>query len=80
MMLGDVPVIEIGDPGVEKDVEEKGKIEEREIETVIKVPDHVLNCPVNPENPERLHQEVEKQQQSEVRQEFSLHGYRIAEF
>ena len=43
IVLGNVPVVEIGDPQVEDNVEEKGKIQDHKIETIIPYPNNSLH-------------------------------------
>jgi hypothetical protein len=52
MVLPYVPVIEIGNSKIKKDIEKKGKVENDEIKTVIIDPCNVLNITVNSENPD----------------------------
>ena len=59
VVLGDIPVVEIGDPQVEKDIEKKGKIKDDGIEPVIRSTNGILYSQVNPKYPERLDQEVQ---------------------
>ena len=42
-MLRDVSVVEIGDPEVEDDVEQEGKIQDHKIEAIISNPNNSLN-------------------------------------
>jgi hypothetical protein len=55
-MLRNVPVIIIGDPQVKQDIEDHGEVEQGEIESIFLGTDHVLDCPVDAQHPERLNQ------------------------
>lgn len=72
-VLGDIAVVEIGDPGIKQDIEQKSEIEQVQVKTVINKPHRILHRAVDPENPERLHQEVQEEQQGEIGEEFLLH-------
>ena len=58
MVLCDVPVIEICDPKIKKDVEKKGEIENDKIESVISNADDILDIPVNSKNKNRFDEKV----------------------
>ena len=73
VVLGDVPVVEIGDPEIQQDIEEKGEIEDNQVKAIIPHPHHILDVPVNPENENRLDKQVQQQKQPQVCKEFSLH-------
>ena len=60
-VLRDVAAVEVGDAEVEQDVEEVGEVEEGLVGAVGGVAEQVLHLTVDAENPERLHQQVEKQ-------------------
>ena len=60
-VLRDSTAVEVGDAEVEQDVKEVGEIEEGLIGTVGGVAEQVLHLTVDAENPEGLHQQVEKQ-------------------
>ena len=74
-VLRDGAAVEVGDAEVEQDVEEVGEIEEGLIGTVGGVAEQVLHLAVDAENPERLHQQVEKQQEDDIFDEAVLHGH-----
>ena len=59
MILGNITVIEIGDPEIQQDVEEEGEIKDDKIKPVISNPDNILDIPVDPENEYGLDQKVE---------------------
>jgi len=60
-VAGNVPVVEIGDPEIKKDIEEKGKVKECGIQTIRGGSHFILNCAVDPEDPKRLDQQVQKE-------------------
>jgi hypothetical protein len=74
VVLGDVPVVEIRNAEIQKNIEKKGEVEYDGIKTVIGSADRILHGKVNPEDPEGLDQQVQEKEQSEVGQKFSLHG------
>jgi len=53
-MLGNVPVVKIGDPDIEQDIENYGKIEQGKIQSVAFSTDNILNRPVYTQHPERF--------------------------
>ena len=57
-LLGDVAGIEIGNPQVEQDVEDVGKIEDGKIETIAFCAYRILYATVYAQNPERLDQNI----------------------
>jgi hypothetical protein len=59
VILGNVPVIEIGDSKIEKDVEQKRKIKNDQIKSVISYTDDILNVPVNSEYKDRFDKKIE---------------------
>ena len=59
MALSNVPVVEIGDSQIQENIKKERKIQDFKIEPVIKGADHVLNIPVDSENPDRFDQKVE---------------------
>jgi len=73
LVLGYVPVVEIGDTKIEKDVEEEGKVKNGEIKTVFTGCGHVLNRSVNAKYPKWLHQQVDEQKKTEIGDKFTLH-------
>ena len=72
-VLCDGTAVEVGDAEVEQDVEEVGEVEQRLIGAVGGVAEDVLHLTVDAENPERLHQKVEKQQEDDILDEAVLH-------
>jgi len=77
MILGYIPVVEIGDPEIKEDIEEEGKVEDFEVETIIHHARDDLYVPVNSKNPDGFDQEVKRQQQPQVCQKFSLHSKKV---
>jgi hypothetical protein len=59
LVLGNVPVIEIGDPKIQEDVEKKGKIKDDKIKSIISNSDNILNVPVDSEYKYRLDKKIE---------------------
>ena len=80
MVLGNIPVIEIGDPQIEENIEQKGKIKNNQVKSIISHPDNILNVPVNSKNKNRLDKKIKWKKQSQVCQEFSLHIKKIKSF
>jgi hypothetical protein len=58
MILGNIPVIEIGDPKIEENIEKKGKVKNNQVKSIIAHPDNILNIPVNSENKYRLDKKI----------------------
>ena len=73
LVLGNVPVVEIGDSEIKEDIKQEGEIQHFKVKPVIQGSYHVLNIPVDGKNPNRFDEKVEQKHQPEVRQEFSLH-------
>jgi hypothetical protein len=80
VVLGNVPVVEVGNAEIEKDIEKEGEIQEVKIETIIHDPRDDLNIPVNCKNPDRFDQKIQSKQQSEVCQKFPLHIKKVKSF
>jgi len=72
-MLGNIAVVEIGDPRVKQYIKEESKIKNGEIETVLRHTNCIVHYPVDPEYPERFYKQVQEQQQGKVGKEFFLH-------
>ena len=72
-VLRDGAAVEVGDAEVEQDVEKVGEVEKRLIGAVGGITEDVLHLTVDAENPERLHQQVEKQQEKDIFDEAVLH-------
>jgi hypothetical protein len=73
IVLGNIPVIEICYPQVKQDIKEKRKVKNYRIETIFSNSYTALHREVDSENPYRLDQKIEKKQQAQICQEFSLH-------
>jgi hypothetical protein len=73
VVLRNVAIVEIGYAKIKQDIEQERKIENHKIETELGWTDGVLDRPVDPKDPEGLHQKVQEQQQTEVGKKFPLH-------
>ena len=73
-VLRDRMAVEIGDAEVEENIEEVGEVEKGLVCAVRCVAKQVLYLTVDAENPEGLHQQVEKQQENDIFDEAVLHG------
>jgi hypothetical protein len=80
VVLGDVPVVEIGNSQVKQDVEKEGEVEQIEIKPVFHHPRHNLNVPIDGKDPNRLNQKIQREQQTQVCQKFSLHIKKVKSF
>ena len=76
-VLGDRTAVEVGDAEVEEDIEKVGEVEERLVSAVGGITEQVLHFSVDAENPEGLHQQVEKQQEDDIFDEAVLHSKRL---
>ena len=76
-ILRDRTAVEVGDAEVEEDIEEVGEVEERLVGAVGGVAEQILHLAVDAENPKRLHQQVEKQQEDDIFDEAVLHSKRL---
>ena len=77
MILRDIPVVEIRDSKIEKNIKKKGEIKNLEVESIIHHSCDDLNIPINRENPDGFYQEVKQKQQAQVCQKFSLHNKKV---
>jgi hypothetical protein len=59
-ILGDIPVVEIGNPQVKENEKQVGKIKNREVKPVILSPYNILNLSVDSQNPKGLNQEIQE--------------------
>ena len=66
MVPGDGPVIEIIYPHVEQYIEDKGKIEKREVKTIYLFTHTILDAHFNAKKPKWFDQKVKKDQQNQV--------------
>ena len=62
VMLCNIPVVEVGDSDIQKDVEDHGKIEEGKIKAIALCSNHILNSTVDPQHPEGFDQQVQGHQ------------------
>jgi hypothetical protein len=60
IVLCNVAVVEIGDAKIKNDVEKKRKIQNDEIKAIIPNPNNALYVEINPKNPDRLDEEIQK--------------------
>lgn len=74
VVLGNIFVVETGDPQIEEDIEKEGKIKDCKIKPIFTRCSHILYRTVNTENPEWLHKQVEKQKKTKIGYKFSFHG------
>jgi stalled ribosome alternative rescue factor ArfA len=58
LVLGNVPVIEIGDPKIKQNVEEKGEIKNNKIKAVISYTNNILDISVNTKYKDRFDKKV----------------------
>lgn len=61
IVLGDVPVVKIGNPKVKDYIEKEGKIKDDEIKSIIAHPHDALHGKVNPKNPERFYEKIQEE-------------------
>ena len=59
-MLGNIPIVEVGDARIQQDVEQKGKIEDVQVKSIILQTYGILDRTVDPENPEGFDQEIQR--------------------
>lgn len=72
-VLRDSAAVEVGDAEVEQNIKEVGEVEESLIGAVGGIAEQVLHLAVDAEDPERFHQQVEKQQEDDIFDEAVLH-------
>jgi len=77
VVLRYVPVVEIGDPKIQQNVEKKRKIQDDKIKAIIAHPDGSLYGKIDPKNPDRFYEKIKKEEQPQVGQEFFLHEPKI---
>ena len=65
--------VEVGDAEVEQYIKKVREVEEGLVGAVRSIAKQVLHFTVDAENPERLHQQVEKQQEDDIFDEAVLH-------
>jgi hypothetical protein len=58
-VLGNIPIIEIGNPKIKDDGEKKGKIKYYKIKSIIRFTYNILDIPVNSENKDGLDKKIE---------------------
>lgn len=74
MVLRDIPVVVVGNPQIEDNVEDEGDIQQGVVKAKIPVPNNDLDVPVNAENPQRLDQKIEKDDQNQVGDKLLFQG------
>jgi hypothetical protein len=62
VVLGNIPVIKIGYPHIEDNIEKEREVQKRKIETVLFRSHCILYRPVNTQNPKRLNEKVKEHQ------------------
>jgi len=62
IVLGNVTVVVVGNSNIQQNIQQHRKIEQCKIKAVTLVSNSILNGSVNPKNPERLDQQVQKEQ------------------
>ena len=72
-VLRDGTAVEVGDAEVEQYIKKVREVEEGLVGAVRSITKEVLHFTVDAENPERLHQQVEKQQEDDIFDEAVLH-------
>ena len=77
-MPADVPVVETLDTEIVEYLKNVGEVEQCEIQPVIRS-DAVLHCQVNAENEKGLYQEVDKDQEEDVEDEFAVHAAKVGD-
>jgi len=63
VVLGNIPVVEIGNAQIEKNKKEKRKVENGEVQPVFFGTYQILHLPVDAKNPQWLYQKVKKNEQ-----------------
>ena len=77
-VLRDIPRIEIIDPKIEEYVEQHAQTEQREVHAVLLRPHSLLHFRIYTEYIERLDQQVQKEEKSEIDKEFTLHNNKVS--
>jgi len=76
VILRYITVIEVGYPEVKDDIQQEGQVEKGYIQSEFAGTHQNLHIPVDPENPERLDQQVKEDDQNQVGYEL-LFYYRL---
>jgi hypothetical protein len=66
VVLGDVPVVKVGNAEIQKYEKEKGEIKNSKVKPIFFRTDCILHLPVDAKDPERFHQQIEKNKEGEV--------------
>lgn len=75
-VLADVAVIKTLDSEIIENLKNIGQIHERKIQTVV-LPGPVLYAQVDPKNKKRLYQQVDKEQEKDVDDKFTVHAAKV---
>lgn len=59
-MLCNVAVVVIGNSNIEQNIKQHGEVEQCKIKTESFIANGVLNCPVNPKNPDWFYQQIQE--------------------
>lgn len=73
IILSNISTIIVGCSPIEQDLKQKGKTEYGKIEAIFRRTHYVLHRPVNPKNPERLYEKVQKNNQHQVGDKLLAH-------
>jgi hypothetical protein len=76
-MLGNIPVIKVGDTEVEKYIQDQRKIKKSKIQSKTLVAHRILYSEVDSEIPKWFYQKVEKKQQYQVGDKFTFQSNSI---
>ncbi len=77
-MLRQLPVVVVLNAKVIDNLKQEGEVEQREVQPVLGFRYRILHPPVDAKEVERLDEQVGRQQENDVEQEFALHGRNIA--
>lgn len=72
-ILGNVPVVVIGNPKIKKNVEKQTEIKKGIVKTIFLGTHQILYTDVNAKNPERLDQKIQKKYVDEIGEKLLLH-------
>lgn len=73
-MLGNIPVVKIGDANIQQDIQQEGEVKQGKIKPILRSTYLVLDRPVNAQYPKRLNQQIQKQQEGQIGDKFLLHN------
>lgn len=72
-VLSNILVVKIRNAEIKKNIQEKRKIEQREVFTICRIPNFRLHMRFNSQDPEWLDQEIEKKKDNKIGDELFLH-------